>query len=138
MLFDEPDKFNFFDGLVCPEGVFKTEQHIVYKPDIRQHITKNNVKKGEWKEHTDIDRLSKLVFEAFQDQYDSDNVFKMGKVQDGCMIPLIRNKPSLCPISSKHHDSDNAYIFIAPDRNAYFKCHRGCANNNGSKSIFIK
>lgn len=44
----------------------------------------------------------------------------------GRYLPLVRKLPGKCPISSKIHNGDNAYIFKKGGK-VYYSCHRGCS-----------
>lgn len=105
MLFDEPKKFNFFDGLIQP-----------IEPALEQKIPLFDIPI----------KINPVQFvETIHDTVPPSLVPDGYKIGDrkGNIIQLLRTKPSKCPISSKIHDSDNACIILSGN-SILFYCYR--------------
>lgn len=65
------------------------------------------------------------------------NIFEVNKITDN-RIDLIRKNSSICPISGRRHDNDNAFlIWDIKERKFMFFCRRGCRTEKDKSYIEI-
>lgn len=105
MIFDEPNKFKFFDGLIQPLQPSLEQQIPLYDIPIKVKTCVTHCS-------SDIQIPESLIPKGF----------KLGK-KDGNIVQLIRTCSSECPISGRVHDSDNACL-ILNGNNIIFYCYR--------------
>lgn len=124
LVMDDPTH-SFLDGLVL---IYEANLHtmegatIIGPSDMRDEY--RPVKESHLDDDVEYD--GSIVTEAFQFM---DKIWGTGLTighVGGRFIPLKRERPGQCPISSITHDSDNAYILIRNNGSIMFGCHRGC------------